>query len=586
MPDTLRITVFENRRPVLTEVYSEPVELGRQDKDDEEIYRGRLKDGVVRIPIVGGRETAVARRQVVVEALPGGRARVSNQSTGVHIRFVEEKSDLKHDSSRDVPLPVTLRIDTREVRIEAVQLQSLAEAPAAPGAAAPPDHSILNTIAADRSPEGESLIPWLQATMDVLHGAAVSSDCFGRAASALVEMIGLDAGRVLMLEGDEWIEKALKIAPHRAGRQPANPPWKPSTWVLSRLRDEKRTFWQVPLSRSESISGVQALVAAPILDRQGRVIGALYGDRGEEGDSGPRAWDPITRLQAMLVQLLASGVAAGLAQKKYLQMERDLEIGRKIQAEFLPKELPQVPGWEIAAHFRPAHEISGDFYDAFALPGGHIALVIADVCDKGVGAGLYMSLIRTMLRAFAEQAVLRQSPAPSGPPSTSPGAVSAAVTAGLIARQAVELTNTYVYRSNRAVGTFCTLFFGVLDVDSGALTYINAGHDIPVLIGTSGSKVHLGTKGTPMGITPDIQYETGEVLLGPGDTLFTYTDGVTEARGPAGKFFGKDVLPSILERPIPSATAIIDDVSAGLHDYIAGAEPHDDVTMLAVRRLP
>ena len=173
MPETLRITVFENRRAVLTEVYSDPVELGRQDKDDEEIYRGRLKDGVVRIPIVRGRETEVARRQVVVEALPGGRARISNQSSGVHIRFVEEKSDLKHDSSREVPLPVTLRIGPREVRIEAVQLQSLAERPAAPGAAAPPDHSILNTIAADRSPEGESMIPWLRATMDMLHGPAV-----------------------------------------------------------------------------------------------------------------------------------------------------------------------------------------------------------------------------------------------------------------------------------------------------------------------------------------------------------------------------------------------------------------------------
>ena len=133
MPETLRITVFENRRPVLIEVYSDPVELGRQDKDDEEIYRGRLKDGVVRIPIVGGLETAVARRQVVVEPLPGGRARISNQSTGVHIRLIEEKSDLKHHSSREVPLPVTLRIGPREVRIEAVQLQSLAEAPRGTG---------------------------------------------------------------------------------------------------------------------------------------------------------------------------------------------------------------------------------------------------------------------------------------------------------------------------------------------------------------------------------------------------------------------------------------------------------------------
>ena len=115
------------------------------------------------------------------------------------------------------------------------------------------------------------------------------------------------------------------------------------------------------------------------------------------------------------MQLLASSVAAGLAQKKLVQMERDLEIGRQIQAGFLPKELPRAPGWEVAAHFRPAREVSGDFYDAFALPGGHVALVIADVCDKGVGAALYMTLIRSLLRAFAEQAVVRQ---PSEPGRT------------------------------------------------------------------------------------------------------------------------------------------------------------------------
>lgn len=198
-----------------------------------------------------------------------------------------------------------------------------------------------------------------------------------------------------------------------------------------------------------------------------------------------------------------------------------------------------------------------------------------------------MTLIRTMLRAFAEQAVLRQLPVPNGSLSTSSGSGDAATAAALIARAAVELTNTYVHRSNRVHNTFCTLFLGVLNVDSGALTYINAGHDIPVLIGASGGKSDLGCKGTsPIGVEPDIQYETEEVLMRPGDVLFTYTDGVTQARDPARRFFGKDKLPLILERPIASARAIIDDVIAGLHDHIAGAEPEDDVTMLAVRRLP
>src|SRR5205823_1634070 len=145
-------------------------------------------------------------------------------------------------------------------------------------------------------------------TMDVLHRAATALDCYDQATSALVNMIGLDAGRVLLREGDDWREKALTS---RATVGVATPPRKPSTRALKQLVEEKKTFYGHVLrsSRIASLQGVEALIAAPILDRQGNVIGTLYGDRGEE--AGAR---PITKLQAMLVQLLASGVAAGLAQ--------------------------------------------------------------------------------------------------------------------------------------------------------------------------------------------------------------------------------------------------------------------------------
>jgi sigma-B regulation protein RsbU (phosphoserine phosphatase) len=587
MSETLRITIFEDHRKVLSQEYSHPVELGRQDRGDDEVYCSTLRDGRVRIPMARKDETAIARKQLFVQAQPDGRVRLSNQSTEVRIRLPDDQSDLMPTSSQDLPLPVTLHIGSREVRIEAAEssrFESLAEAPLPPGVRTP-DHSLLNTIAADRTTQGESLIPWLQATLDLIQGAT-SLDCYDRAASALVEMIGLDAGRVLMLEGSDWFEKAVKLAPHRAGQQAVDRQWKPSTQILNALREQKKTFWQVPAARDVSLYGVKGLVAAPILDRQNQVIGALYGDRGE-ASGGPFAWRPITRVHAMLAQLLASGVAAGLAHKKLVEMERDLEIGRQIQAGFLPKELPQARGWELAAHFQPAREVSGDFYDAFSLPDSHLALVIADVCDKGVGPALYMALFRSLLRAFAGQAAGSEQVRMAQPVSTQGAELERSDhrLAEFVARSAVELTNNYVIQSHWQ-SMFCTLFFGVLETASGLFTYINAGHGAPVLLGAAGVKARLSRTGPAVGLMEGAAYEVKNVRMEPGDTLFAYTDGVTDARDPSGQFFTEKRLLSILQMPVSSVPALVHDMFARLHEHTAGTEPYDDVTMLAVRRVP
>jgi sigma-B regulation protein RsbU (phosphoserine phosphatase) len=573
MSETVKITVFEDHREVHSEEYSAPVELGRQDREDDEIYRERWKEGRVRIAVARKSEVAVSKKQILIEPLPEGWVRLTNQSSSVPIRVQEDGADLAPESARELRLPVTLLIDQREVRIEPVRLATLAEAPLPPGARAN-EPSLLTTFAADRTLETESLLPWLQATVDLLHSAASDSDCFDRAAGALVEMVGLDAGRVLLLEGADWRVKALRTTSASPVLGAAGRPWNPSKRVLARLRAEKRTFWwEAPPSRMGSLLGVAAVVAAPILDRQGEVIGALYGDRDERSQAGRAFAGPITRLQAMLAQLLASGVAASLAQKKLVQMERDLEIGRQIQAGFLPAELPRAPGWELTAHFRPAREVSGDFYDAFALPGGLLALAIADVCDKGVGAALYMTLLRSLLRAFAEQAVAADR-AGGLPPAESIAALS------------VERLNSYVARTHGQSCMFASLFFGILDPATGVLAYINAGHEPPVLIRCGGTRERLAPTGLVVGVDAEVQYAVTTVQFEPGDILLAYTDGVTEARDPSGGFFTERRLLAILEEASPSATALVGKILAGLNDHIAGAEPHDDVTILSARREP
>src|SRR5262249_48841201 len=180
-----------------------------------------------------------------------------------------------------------------------------------------------------------------------------------------------------------------------------------SRHVLSRVLAEKRTFWQVPTDAAPqgSLRGINAVVAAPILDKSGGVIGALYGDRQARDLRAGRA--PITKPEAMLVELLARG-GAGAArieqeqaelqrQKKFLLYERELQIGRNIQVGFLPETLPQLAGWEVVAHFQPARDVGGDFYDVFPLSANHLTLVVADVCDKGVGAALFMALFRSLI---------------------------------------------------------------------------------------------------------------------------------------------------------------------------------------------
>jgi phosphoserine phosphatase RsbU/P len=271
--------------------------------------------------------------------------------------------------------------------------------------------------------------------------------------------------------------------------------------------------------------------------------------------------------------------------------ERDLSVAREIQDGFLPSVLPVPSGWQVAARSRPAHVVGGDFYDVFRLAGGRrLALVIADVCDKGVGAALFMALIRTMLRNTAEQAggwnlftgdlvsAMAQSRESTLEPILSVGA-------GPLL-QAVSTTNSYMARHHQQQGYFCTLFFAVLEPVSGSVLYINGGHDPGVLIRADGSSALLAPTGPAVGMYAASTYTVGHVVLAPGDSLFLYTDGVTEARGPDGTFFGFGRMIEAVRSAKESPVELVDTVDAAVRAHTGSAEQHDDITMLAVRNSP
>jgi phosphoserine phosphatase RsbU/P len=275
--------------------------------------------------------------------------------------------------------------------------------------------------------------------------------------------------------------------------------------------------------------------------------------------------------------LLKARVESSLAKKRLHDREqlvaramaRELEIGRNIQAGFLPSELPVIPGWELGARFRPARQVAGDFYDAFPLSDdGRTALVVSDVCDKGVGAALFMAVFRSLLRVL-----LRESYA-ARPDRSDAEHIP----------HAIRVLSDYNALTHSSANMFATVFFGVLEPSAGVLTYVNAGHDAPAILRHGAVLRRLEPTGPAVGLLPGLSFNVDHLTLDPGDTLLAFTDGVTDARSPAGESYGEDRLFATAAHPDASAVSLLDSLDADLLAHTAGAEPFDDITLLALRR--
>ncbi|MDX2239969.1 MAG: GAF domain-containing SpoIIE family protein phosphatase [Leptolyngbyaceae cyanobacterium bins.302] len=269
-------------------------------------------------------------------------------------------------------------------------------------------------------------------------------------------------------------------------------------------------------------------------------------------------------------------------------LDYELEKGRQIQRDFLPNTIPQLPNWEISACFYPARQVAGDFYDAFLLPGGNVGLVIADVCDKGVGAALFMALFRSLIRVFSGQTSLSGLSIIGKDVNEGLGdVVDPQLTTNIDqinALKAVALTNNYIAEEHSEMSMFATLFFGVLDPATGALTYINGGHE-PLFILRDGTvQATLNPTGPAVGMMPNMKFKVQQICLESGDTLIGYTDGVTEARAPDHALFTSKRLLTLLQHPVQSASELMEMLKSELFTYIDNAPQFDDITILAVHR--
>jgi sigma-B regulation protein RsbU (phosphoserine phosphatase) len=267
-------------------------------------------------------------------------------------------------------------------------------------------------------------------------------------------------------------------------------------------------------------------------------------------------------------------------------LDGELEKCRQIQKDFLPKKLPQLDNWYMEEFFFPASRVSGDFYDAFLLPGGYTGLVIGDVCDKGVGSALFMALFRSLLRIFAGQAQLSRSLIDTKSQTVGGKLDSASVRKynQVEAIRAVALTNDYIAQEHSEMCMFATLFFGVLDPKNGRLIYVSGGHETVYLIDQNGIREELLSTGPAVGLHPQAQYKYKQIQLKPGDILFSYTDGVIDARSPDEERFTRKRLSALLSQPVSSAFELMERIGTQLFSHIGKAQQEDDITMLTLQR--
>jgi sigma-B regulation protein RsbU (phosphoserine phosphatase) len=331
---------------------------------------------------------------------------------------------------------------------------------------------------------------------------------------------------------------------------------------------------------------VSSLMCAPLKTRD-RVMGVLTISNQEPIDYKAEDLQLLTILASQAAHAIEN-VILHKSELKAAVARNEIEKGQQMQKDFLPDRLPQISGWDLAALFAPARQVAGDFYDAFLLDNMQVGLVIADVCDKGVGSALFMALFRSLIRVFSGQthltglAILAEDQ--NAAASSSPARQALTNSAHINALIAVALTNNYVAQNHSNLNMFATLFFGVLDPVTGLLTYVNGGHEPLVILSPEGVKERLKPTGPAVGIFPNMKFKINQTYIEPGELLFGYTDGVTDARCPTGEFFTQKRLLSLLNQPPDSANVLLEQIHARLTAHIADADQFDDITMLAVRR--
>ncbi|HVY92879.1 MAG TPA: SpoIIE family protein phosphatase [Bryobacteraceae bacterium] len=310
--------------------------------------------------------------------------------------------------------------------------------------------------------------------------------------------------------------------------------------------------------RSILEQNVRSLIAVPLQTGK-EIIGIIYVD-------SPSILRPFTRDDLNLLTVMANVAAVRIEHTRLAEMERarqimarDLDQAAEIQQGYLPSVAPRVPGLDLAGHNAPCRTVGGDYYDFFPYENGRVAMVLGDVSGKGMPASLLMMGLQARVQALAEE----------------PSDIASVMT------RLNRLTC-----ANCPANRFITLFFCLLDGETGELVYCNAGHNPPVLMRADGKRELLRGGGPVVGIIPEMEYSEYRNKLEPGDTLLIYSDGVTEAANPQNEEFETERLVETvrLSRHL-SASQIVERIRMAVAAHAAGAPQSDDITIIAAKRV-
>ncbi len=370
-----------------------------------------------------------------------------------------------------------------------------------------------------------------------------------------LEAVGASRGVLLTLEDGELIPKAIR------GKE-----FHISSAVRDRVMKERTSLLVGDVGSDEALRGresivlqrVRSLLAAP-LQTDERVLGLVYVDT-------PHAWRQFSPADLNLLTVMANVAAMRIERERLAAvekereiMERELDQAAEIQRQFLPAQAPSVPGFDLAGYNAPCYGVGGDYYDFVAYPDGSVLLALGDVAGKGMSAALLMVNLQARVQMLAEHPAT---------PAEMVGALNRALHT--------------VCPSNR----FVTFFVALMSAENGLVSFCNAGHNPPFLIRAGGEWEALDAGGPVLGILPKMVFRGETAVLGPGDSLVVYSDGVTEATNPAGEEFGEERLQQILIRNRHlSANELIEEINRELTAFVGGAPTADDVTIVVARRM-
>ena len=312
------------------------------------------------------------------------------------------------------------------------------------------------------------------------------------------------------------------------------------------------------MSSTVTFQGIRSVLAVPLGVGE-RIFGMIYAD-------SPFATSRFTEDHLKVLTTLGSVAAIRVENARLLEehleqerFERELQLAREIQQRFLPTAPPQVPGFELQGISFPSYQIGGDYYVFIKCSDGRLVITLGDVSGKGTAAALLMSSLHA--------------------------AVHAQVAACRLITETLGAVNRYL-ADNTPSNRFVTLFYAELDPATGALSFINAGHNPPLIAhGSDGTLEQLGAGGLPLGILPDYDYREGRTQLRAGDVLVVYSDGVTETQNPKGEEFGTVRLQEVVAQNLnATASGIRDKIEAALSAFAQGTPAVDDITLVIVKR--